>query len=63
MDVDIGCSMVIVRMLVYVNLAAMQVFVCVYVHINATYCVGGVQWHEVYFAYISYRQNILYRHV
>ena len=32
MDVDIGCSMVILRMLVYVNLAAMQVFVCVYVH-------------------------------
>ena len=63
MDVDIGCSMVLVRMLVYVKIADMQVFVCVYVHINATYCVGGVQCTQVYFAYISYRQNILYRHV
>ena len=32
MYVDIGCSMVLVRLIVYVKLDAMQVFVCVYVH-------------------------------
>ena len=32
MYVDIGCSMVLVRMLVYFKFAAMQVFVCVYRH-------------------------------